>query len=97
MPVVQESTNTVPVPVQLPQLENIFKNVLSNTMPMVQEPFSNYYFKDLETDTRSKLDKLSQRNLERLKDWISVNRNSIPLSMFSKDTLNIIEKYKFRK
>ena len=38
MPVVQESTNTVPVPVpvQLPQLENIFKNVLSNTMPMVQ-------------------------------------------------------------
>ena len=33
MPVVQESANSVPVPVpvRLPQLENIFKNVLSNT------------------------------------------------------------------
>jgi hypothetical protein len=52
MPVVQESANSVPipVPVKLPQLENIFKNVLSNSMPVAsnsmptaQEPFTGSY------------------------------------------------------
>jgi hypothetical protein len=43
MPVVQESTKSVPVPVRLPQLENIFKNVLSNSMPVAQEPFTGSY------------------------------------------------------
>jgi hypothetical protein len=122
MPVVQESAKpvSVPVPVQLPQLENIFKNVLSNTMPMVQEPFSSDYIKNLETNTISKLDKLVPRELERLKDWIRANRVSLlktntpktdtrdpisdtrdPISDTKKDTLektlNIIEKYRFRK
>ena len=41
MPIVHESAK--PVPVQLPQLENIFKNVLSNSMPVAQEPFTGSY------------------------------------------------------
>ena len=50
MPVVHESTEPVPVPVQLPQLENIFKNVLSNSMPVVQEPFSVSNIKNLHAE-----------------------------------------------
>jgi ABC-type Zn uptake system ZnuABC Zn-binding protein ZnuA len=109
MPIVHESAKPVPVPVQLPQLENIFKNVLSNTMPMVQEPFNNDYVKNLETNTISKLDKLVPRDLERLKDWIRANRVSLlktntpktdtkdPSIDTLQKTLNIIERYKFRK
>ena len=45
--IIHKTSNTMPVstptnsvPVQLPQLENVLKNVLSNTMPVVQEPFT---------------------------------------------------------
>jgi hypothetical protein len=72
MPVVQESANSVPVPVpvRLPQLENIFKNVLSNTMPMVQEPFNTRVMDNYKIDTITKLGKLDDQTLQRLKDWV---------------------------
>jgi hypothetical protein len=72
MPVVQESANSVPVPVpvRLPQLENIFKNVLSNTMPMVQEPFNTKVMDNYKIDTITKLGKLDDQTLQRLKDWV---------------------------
>ena len=71
MPVVQESTNSVPVPVRLPQLENIFKNVLSNTMPMVQEPFNtNSVMQKYKTDTKNKLDMLDDQTLKNLQDRV---------------------------
>ena len=69
MPVVQESTNSVPV--RLPQLENIFKNVLSNTMPMVQEPFNtNSVMQKYKTDTKNKLDMLDDQTLKNLQDRV---------------------------
>jgi hypothetical protein len=62
MPVVQESANSVPVsvPVRLPQLENIFKNVLSNSMPVVQEPFYDY---GIIEDLHNELEKINSNDI----------------------------------
>jgi hypothetical protein len=92
--IIHKTSNTMPVstptnsvPVQLPQLENVLKNVLSNTMPVVQEPFTQDIRNTISND-------MSKDNLINLLDFMIKKTKGQQRSMIDNLTVSKLNQLK---